>query len=116
MLIEFHESGSWPTREWETPTAEGWSEALLQLQLLAARVHNEGLRELAQEIQHAAGDAIWAADLNTARQHSERLEPPESPKPNRRDGSVRSRDCKSAWPAQRRRSPSLTQSRSVNTK
>ncbi|MEU2586624.1 hypothetical protein ABZ612_27395 [Streptomyces avermitilis] len=75
MLAEFHESGSWHTRKWETPTAKGWSEALLQLQLSAARVHNEGLRELAQEIQRAAGDAIWAADLNTARQHCERLEP-----------------------------------------
>ncbi|MEV0220310.1 hypothetical protein [Streptomyces sp. NPDC050704] len=75
VLAEFHESGSWPARQWETPTAEGWSEAVLQLQLSASRVLDGGLRELAQEIQHAAGDSIWAADLTTARQHSERLEP-----------------------------------------
>ncbi|MFG2732155.1 hypothetical protein [Streptomyces canus] len=77
MLAELHESGSWPTRQWETPTAKGWSEAVLQLQLQlsAARVHDEGLRELAKEIQRVAGDAIWASDLATSRQHCERLEP-----------------------------------------
>ncbi|MFJ8719592.1 hypothetical protein ACIRD9_41695 [Streptomyces violaceus] len=75
MLAELHESGSWPTRQWETPTAKGWSEAVLQLQLSAARVHDEGLRELAKEIQRVAGDAIWAPDLATSRRHCERLEP-----------------------------------------
>ncbi len=75
LLAEFRESGSWPARQWETPTAKGWSEAVLQLQLSAARVLNKGLRELAQEIQRAAGDAIWATDLATARRHCDRIEP-----------------------------------------
>ncbi|MGW6063156.1 hypothetical protein [Streptomyces sp. NPDC055189] len=75
MLAELHASGSWPARQWETPTAEGWSEAVLQLQLSAARVHHEGLRELAGEIQRVAGDAIRAPDLAMSRQHCERLEP-----------------------------------------
>jgi hypothetical protein len=75
LLAEFRESGSWPARQWETPTAKGWSEAVLQLQLAAARVLNQGLRELAQEIQRAAGDAIWAADLASARRHCDRIEP-----------------------------------------
>ncbi|MER6187108.1 hypothetical protein [Streptomyces sp. NPDC001652] len=75
VLAEFRESGSWPARQWETPTAKGWSESLLQLQLSAARIHDERLRELAHEIQRVAGEAIWAADLSAAKQHSRRLEP-----------------------------------------
>ncbi|MFI6361009.1 hypothetical protein ACIBJF_53060 [Streptomyces sp. NPDC050743] len=75
LLAELHESDAWPARQWETPTAQGWSEAVLQLQLSAARVLDEGLRELAQEIQHSARAAIWAEDLATARQHSDRVEP-----------------------------------------
>lgn len=75
VLAELRESGSWPARQWETPTAKGWSEAVLQLQLMAARVLDEGVRELAYEIQRVAGEAIWAADLSTAKQHSRRLEP-----------------------------------------
>lgn len=75
LLAEFRESGSWPARQWETPTAKGWSEAVLQLQLSAARVLNEELRELSREIQRAAGDAIWAADLAAARRHCDRIEP-----------------------------------------
>ncbi|MFB7254874.1 hypothetical protein [Streptomyces nojiriensis] len=75
MLAEFHESGSLPARQWETPTATGWSAAALQLQLSAARVLNPSLRELAKKVERAAGDAIWAPDLATSRQCCERLKP-----------------------------------------
>ncbi|MEU6556408.1 hypothetical protein ABZ915_40115 [Streptomyces sp. NPDC046915] len=74
-LAELRASGSWPARQWETPTAEGWSESVLQLQLSAARVLDEELRQSAHEIQRVAGEAIWAADLTAAKQHSRRLEP-----------------------------------------
>ncbi|WP_199896906.1 hypothetical protein [Streptomyces niger] len=36
---------------------------------------DEEMRALAQEIQHAAGDTIWAPTLATARQHCARIEP-----------------------------------------
>ncbi|WP_251091533.1 hypothetical protein [Streptomyces sp. Caat 7-52] len=75
VLAEFRESGSWSARRWETPTAQGWSEAVLQLQLSAARVLDGELRGLAHEIQRAAGEAIWAADLTAAKRHSRNLEP-----------------------------------------
>ena len=75
ILADLRESGSWPARQWETPTAQGWAAAVLQLQLSAARVLDQGLRELAHEIQRVAGETIWAADLAAAKQHGEHLEP-----------------------------------------
>ncbi|GGL93271.1 hypothetical protein GCM10010129_41290 [Streptomyces fumigatiscleroticus] len=75
VLAELRESGSWSARQWETPTAEGWSDSVLRLQLSAARVLDEELRGLAHEIQRVAGEAIWAADLAAAKQHSRKLEP-----------------------------------------
>src|SRR5205807_2803334 len=32
MLSEIQQTGQWPTRQWETPTAAGWSDAVLRLQ------------------------------------------------------------------------------------
>ncbi|WP_424528397.1 hypothetical protein ACOZ38_02065 [Sphaerisporangium viridialbum] len=69
------ESGRWPARQWETPTAVGWSEALLSLELSQARVFDDELRSLAAELRSTAGDSIWAKSLEEAREFSERLEP-----------------------------------------
>ncbi|MEV0196121.1 hypothetical protein [Nonomuraea sp. NPDC050691] len=69
------EMGQWPARHWETPTAVGWSTALLLLKSSRARVFNEEIRSLAMELQEAAGDSIWAKSLDEAEQHSKRLEP-----------------------------------------
>ncbi|MFI9845207.1 hypothetical protein ACIHFD_49870 [Nonomuraea sp. NPDC051941] len=69
------ETGQWPTRQWETPAAVGWSTALVLLKSSRARVFNEEIRSLAMELQKAAGDSIWAKSMDEAEQHSKRLEP-----------------------------------------
>jgi hypothetical protein len=69
------ETGIWPVRQWETPTAKGWSTALLQLEADRARVFNDELRSLADALRRTAGDSIWADSLETAKQHSRSLEP-----------------------------------------
>jgi hypothetical protein len=75
QLTESRRSGAWPARKWETPTAKGWSEAVLKLELSRARVLDQELRSCAERMRTNAGDAIWAPDLATARQLSEQLEP-----------------------------------------
>jgi hypothetical protein len=75
QLVESHGSGTWPARQWETPTAKGWSDAVLQLELSRARVLDQELRDFADQLRTVAGNAIWANDLPTARRLSEQLEP-----------------------------------------
>jgi hypothetical protein len=47
VLAEFRQTRKWPVRQWETPTAAGWSDALLRLELARARVFDDRLRSLA---------------------------------------------------------------------
>jgi hypothetical protein len=75
QLAESQGPGAWPARQWETLTAKGWSKAVLQLELSRARVLDQELRDLADQLRTVAGDAIWAPDLATARRLSEQLEP-----------------------------------------
>jgi hypothetical protein len=75
MLSEVRETGQWPAREWETPTAAGWSEAVLKLESSRAKVFDEELRSLADEIRTVAGDAVWAQSRDAAEQRSIPIEP-----------------------------------------
>lgn len=75
QLAEWPDSDIWPARKWETPTAKGWSEAVLHLELSSARVLDQQLRDLAGQLRTLAGNTIWATDLATARQYSKQLEP-----------------------------------------
>jgi hypothetical protein len=75
VLAEFRHTGQWPSRQWETPTATGWSDAVLRLELARARVFDDQLRSLAVELRTLAGDSIWAASLDAARQLGEGIEP-----------------------------------------
>ena len=75
VLAEFRQTGQWAARQWETPRATGWSDAVLRLELARARVFDDQLRSLATELRALAGDSIWAASLDAARQHSEGIEP-----------------------------------------
>lgn len=68
------ETGSWPARQWATPTAEGWSQALLALETARARVFNDELRRRADELRTRAGGSVWAASHAAARETSEPLE------------------------------------------
>ncbi|MFD4637028.1 hypothetical protein ACFWN2_06915 [Lentzea sp. NPDC058436] len=68
------ETGTWPARQWATPTAEGWSQALLALETARARVFNDELRRRADELRTRAGDSVWAPSRAVAEQMSEPLE------------------------------------------
>lgn len=67
MLEEMRQTGQWPARQWETPTATGWSDAELRLQVSRARVFDEELRELARRIHRTAYSSVWASSLDKAK-------------------------------------------------
>lgn len=67
MLEEIQRTGEWPARHWETPTAIGWEDADLRLQVFRARVFDEKLRDLAHKIHKAAEDSVWASSPDKAR-------------------------------------------------
>ncbi|WP_440106997.1 hypothetical protein [Streptosporangium sp. H16] len=69
------ETGQWPARQWATPTAAGWSAAVLLLESSRARVFDDELRALATELRTVAGNSIWASSADEAKKHSQRLEP-----------------------------------------
>jgi hypothetical protein len=75
VLADFNRTGQWPARQWETPTAVGWSDALLLLELSRARVFDDQLRSLAAELRTMAGDTIWAGSHAAAKQLSRGIEP-----------------------------------------
>jgi len=75
MLAYLRESGEWSARQWETPTAIGWSAAVLRLEQSRARVFDDELRSLADELRTIAGEAVWAADLESAQRLDRQLEP-----------------------------------------
>jgi hypothetical protein len=75
MLRVAHETGRWPSRTWETPTAVGWSAAVLELESARARVFDDELRSLADQLRTVAGESVWAGSLEAAQERSERLEP-----------------------------------------
>ena len=60
MLEEWRQTGTWPCRQWETPTATGWEDANLRLQEFRIRVFEETLRKKAHEIQVKARECIYA--------------------------------------------------------
>jgi hypothetical protein len=74
MLVRMAETGTWPARQWETPTATGWSDAQLRLQAFRARIFDEAVRDIAYQIRSVARDSVWAESLDKAKQSNVRLE------------------------------------------
>jgi hypothetical protein len=74
MLEEMRRTGSWPVRQWETPTAAGWEDAELRLQVSHARVFDEELRDSAQKIHAVARESVWASCLDQAKGLNQELE------------------------------------------
>jgi hypothetical protein len=74
VLEEMQRTGSWPSRQWETPTATGWEDAELRLQVSRARVFDEELRNLAREIHAVAKESVWASSLDEAKDLNPPLE------------------------------------------
>jgi hypothetical protein len=75
LLDTYSATTRWSTRQWETPTAVGWSEALLALQTARARVFDEELRSIADSLRTSAANAIWADSPATAKEYSDDVEP-----------------------------------------
>lgn len=75
MLAGLREMGEWIARAWETPTAVGWSAAVLSLETARARVFDEEIRALAKKLRVVAGKSVWATDFEKCKQASEQLEP-----------------------------------------
>jgi hypothetical protein len=75
ILAELKQTGEWAARTWETPTATGWSDAVLRLELSQARVFDDELRALAGNLRILAGDSIWAESLSASKSHSQKMEP-----------------------------------------
>ncbi|GGV29562.1 hypothetical protein GCM10010260_82640 [Streptomyces filipinensis] len=75
LLVELQETGNWTARVWETPTAVGWSEAVLSLETARARVFDDGIRALATELRTLAGESVWAKDVEACKRASRQLEP-----------------------------------------
>jgi hypothetical protein len=74
MLQEMARTNSWPARQWETPTATGWVDAELRLQVSRARIFREDLRTLAGDLRAVAMKSVWAGSLDEARQLNPQLE------------------------------------------
>ena len=75
VLAEFKQTGAWTARKWETPTATGWSDAVLRLELTQARVFDDQLRSLAGKLRTSAGASIWAQSLAASKRHSDEMDP-----------------------------------------
>jgi hypothetical protein len=74
MLKEMSDTGAWPARQWETPTAIGWEDAELRLQVSRARVFDEDLRNVAGETRAVAMSSIWADSLDETKRLGPKLE------------------------------------------
>jgi hypothetical protein len=74
MLEELARTDSWSARQWETPTATGWVDAELRLQVSRTRIFREDLRNLAGDLRTVAMKSVWASSLNEARQLNRQLE------------------------------------------
>ncbi|MFD4669958.1 hypothetical protein ACFWNN_09495 [Lentzea sp. NPDC058450] len=74
VIAAERETGTWPARQWATPTAEGWSQAILALESARARVFDDELRRRADELRTRAGESVWADSHATAQRTSEPLE------------------------------------------
>ncbi|MES5824764.1 hypothetical protein [Streptomyces sp. RG80] len=68
QLERMGETSGWPARLWETPTAVGWSDAEIRLQVARARVFDNDLRTLARETRTVARELVWAPTLDAAKQ------------------------------------------------
>jgi hypothetical protein len=74
MLVEMEQTSSWPVRRWETPTAAGWADAEMRLEMLRVRVFDEEISELAGQVRAASKKSVWAEHIGDAKQSNQLLE------------------------------------------
>ena len=68
MLEEMRETNRWPVRQWETPTAAGWEDANLLLQVSRARVFDEAIRDLSRDIRDKARECIYTSSRDETKE------------------------------------------------
>jgi hypothetical protein len=74
MLVEMEQTSCWPVRRWETPTAAGWADAEMRLEMLRVRVFDEEISELAGRVRTASKKSVWAEHIDDAKQSNQLLE------------------------------------------
>ncbi|WP_327001981.1 hypothetical protein OHA72_43705 [Dactylosporangium sp. NBC_01737] len=74
QLAQMRQTSSWPARRWETPTAAGWADAEIRLQVARARVFDDDVRTLARDTRAMARQAVWAATLEEAKEANHLLD------------------------------------------
>jgi hypothetical protein len=67
------QTSSWPSRLWETPTAEGWEDANLLLQVSRARVFDKAIRNAARDIRDTARACIYTGSLDETKEMNNQL-------------------------------------------
>lgn len=68
MLEEMRQASEWPSRQWETPTAAGWEDANLLLQVSRVRIFDEAIRDIAREIRDVARECIYANSIDETKE------------------------------------------------
>jgi hypothetical protein len=74
MLVEMEQTSRWPVRRWETPTAAGWADAEMRLEMLRVRVFDEEISELAGQVRAASKKSVWAEYIGDVKQSNQLLE------------------------------------------
>jgi hypothetical protein len=74
MLVEMELTNRWPVRCWGTPTAAGWADAEMRLEMLRVRVFDEEISELAGRVRAASKKSVWAKHIDDAKQSNQLLE------------------------------------------
>jgi hypothetical protein len=67
------QASEWPSRQWETPTAAGWEDANLLLQVSRARIFDEAIRDIAREIRDVARECIYANSIDETKEMNTQL-------------------------------------------
>jgi hypothetical protein len=74
MLVEMEQTSSWPVRRWETPTAAGWADAEMRLEMLRVRVLLRRFPNLRGQVRAASKKSVWAEHIGDAKQSNQLLE------------------------------------------
>jgi hypothetical protein len=73
MLVEMERTNRWPARRWETPTAAGYADAEMRLEMLRVRVFEGEISELAGQLR-GVKKSVWAEHVDDAEQSNQLLE------------------------------------------
>jgi hypothetical protein len=74
MVTELAVTSQRPARKWTTPTAKGWTDAVMRLVASQARVFDEELTRLSKRIRSASKRAVWAPTAAEAQEADDELE------------------------------------------